>query len=56
MTGLTRATMPHDGEVVLSMERMNAIEGDRHILGNVGDRAGRHGAAEKSRSASPRTA
>ena len=26
MTGLTRATMPHDGEIVLSMERMNAIE------------------------------
>src|SRR5947199_10563900 len=26
MTGLTRATMPHHGEVVLSMERMNAIE------------------------------
>ena len=26
MTGLTRATMPHEGEVVLSMERMNAIE------------------------------
>ena len=26
MTGLTRATMPHEGEIVLSMERMNAIE------------------------------
>ncbi len=26
MTGLVRATMPHEGEIVLSMERMNAIE------------------------------
>src|SRR3974390_2729957 len=26
MTGLTRATMPHEGEIVLSMERMNGIE------------------------------
>ncbi len=26
MTGLTRATMPHEGEIVLSMERMNNIE------------------------------
>jgi FAD/FMN-containing dehydrogenase len=25
MTGFTRATMPHEGEIVLSMERMNNV-------------------------------
>ena len=55
MTGLVRAALPNADEIVLSMERMNSDRGGR-CLGRRRHRAGRHAAAESSRSGSSRTA